>query len=82
MKIIDELVAEFKQTVSEKFTQPERSAKIKSYVETFGIEKVSQATGYKISTLIAISNDRAGTVLISDLRVIQAEYVFNKFNIE
>lgn len=81
MKKIAELVKEFKEGDCT-FTQSERSSIIKTCVDEFGIEKVSAATGYKLSTLVAICNDKKNSILISDVKVRQARYVFNRLNVE
>lgn len=49
-------------------------------VKEHGIEKVSEATGYKVSTLIAITGGYVKQVAAD--RVIQAEYVFKNLKSE
>lgn len=78
---IKKLIEDFKEK-NTTYTQSSRSSLIKFCVDRHGIEAVSEATGYKLSTLVAICNDKKGSVIISDMKVRQMMHVFNNLNVE
>lgn len=78
MKTINALVNEFK--TQDENTNSERNNVLRKLIKEHGFDKVSEATGYKVSTLIAVNGNQ--TVLIADSKVRQAEYVFKNLNVE
>lgn len=78
MKSINTLINEFNEM--QVSTNTQRNEVIKNLIVEHGYEKVSEATGYKMSTLVAIKNGQ--NILIADVKVRQAEYVFRNLNVE
>ena len=74
------LVNQFKQLNGDVHTNTERNEIIQDLIKGYGIDKVSEATGYKPSTLVAIMSKQK--VLLSDSKVRQAVYVFKNLNVE
>lgn len=80
MKTINTLINEFKSLHGDVHTNTERNEIVQELVKKHGYDKVSQATGYKPSTLVAVMSQQK--VLLADVRIRQAVYVFKNLNVE
>ncbi|CAH9015807.1 coil containing protein [Vibrio phage 393E50-1] len=76
MNTIQSLVSEFQTEHAHEFTPAQRIELLRAMIAEHGYDNVMSATGYKISTLNMVMRDT--TVALSDERIRQAVYVFNK----